>query len=246
MSQISVILVAAGSSSRFNHPNDKKTFVMLKSKAVWLHSAEIFLRRPDVKQLIVVVAPEDRADFLVRFGPNIAVLGIDVVEGGRQRADSVANGLQKVDPQSQWVVVHDAARPCWNADLLDSVLQAARKTGAALPAIPVDSTLKRSADGKRVDATEKRDGLYLAQTPQAFSRELIQQAFRDRGDFQPTDEAQLIERLGHEVAIVAGSPLNIKITRRDDLRLAQACLAAMPTARFDAPIHPFADDHLFR
>ena len=75
---------------------------------------------------------------------------------------------------------------------------------------------------------------------------MLAQCFAERGDFQPTDEAQLVEVAGNEVALVAGSPFNIKITTREDLRFAAACLEAMPTAKFDAPIHPFADDNLFR
>ena len=243
---MSVILAAAGQSSRFGHPTEKKTFVSLNSKPVWLHSADLFLKRPDVKQLIVVVAPEDKEEFYARFGPNVAVLGLDVVVGGRERSDSIANALEKVSESSQWVIVHDAARPCLDADMVQAVIDAAQTHQAAIPAIPVNSTLKRSADGQVIDKTEDRSQLYLAQTPQVFSKELLERAFAQRGDFQPTDEAQLVERMGHPVAMVPGSPLNVKITRHRDLAFAKACLAALPKPKFDAPTHPFADDNLFR
>lgn len=228
MPKISIIIAAAGNSSRFQNRDDKKPFIRLGSKAVWLHSTELFVKRADVKQIIVVVAPEDKKDFQVRFGPNIAVLGIDVVAGGKERSDSVANALEAVSEDSDLVLIHDAARPCIDAKLIDSVVESAMANGAAIPAIAVNSTLKRSSDGKVVDETVDRTNLYLAQTPQGFQRELIQQAYAQRTDQSPTDEAQLLESLGHRVAIVPGSPLNIKITHRGDLKLARTFLDAMP------------------
>ena len=246
MATFSVILAAAGKSSRFKDPNYKKPFAQLKQKAIWLYSAELFLKRNDVKQVIIVISPEDKEDFVSRFGPNLAVMGIDIAMGGAERADSIQNGLAKVDPSADYVVIHDAARPCIHADLVEDVFQSAIKNGAAIPAIPVYSTIKRSADGKFVDNTESRDHLYLAQTPQVFARQLIVNLYANRGDSQPTDEAQLAEEAGEQVAIVPGSPLNIKVTTKSDMRLATACLGAMPTAKFDAPIHPFADDNLWR
>ncbi len=144
------------------------------------------------------------------------------------------------------MAIHDAARPCVDADLIETVFQAAIKHKAAIPAIPVHSTLKRSGDGKFVDETVDRTSLYMAQTPQAFERQLLINLYAKRGDSQPTDEAQLAEQNGQAVALVPGSPFNIKITERADLRFAKACLDAMPTPKFDAPIHPFADDNLFR
>lgn len=246
MARFSVILAAAGKSSRFNDPNYKKPFAVLKRKAIWLHSAELFLKRSDVKQLIIVISPDDKEDFVSRFGPNIAVMGIDVALGGAERADSIQNALDKIDPANDYVAIHDAARPCIHADLIDDVFQAGLKHGAAIPAISVYSTLKRSANGRAVDETVDRSNLYLAQTPQVFKRSMIEMLYANRGDSNPTDEAQLAEQAGQHVAIVKGSSLNIKVTTKDDMRLAKACLDSMPVAKFDAPIHPFADDNLFR
>lgn len=246
MASFSVILAAAGRSSRFNDPNYKKPFAQVKGKPVWLYSVEVFQKRADVKQVIVVISPDDKEYFYGQFGANIAVMGIDVVLGGAERADSVENGLAKVDPDCDFVAIHDAARPCINADLVESVFSAAVQKGAAIPAIPVNSTLKRSSQGETIDETVDRTNLYAAQTPQAFNRKLIQELYEKRNGAQPTDEAQLLELNDQPVAIVEGSPFNIKITTQADLRFAQACLAAMPAAKFDAPIHPFADDNLFR
>lgn len=242
----SVILAAAGKSSRFKDPNFKKPFTNLKNKPVWLYSAELFLKRKDVKQLIVVISADDKEDFFSRFGPNIAVMGIEVVIGGAERADSVEKGLAKVDLSCEFVAIHDAARPCINPELVEAVFDAAKRSGAAIPAVPVNSTLKRSVSGSQIDETVDRTALYQAQTPQVFNRKLIQELYANRDGAQPTDEAQLLEMHGHTVAIVPGSSFNIKITTREDLRFAKACLDSMPATKFDAPIHPFAGDDLFR
>ncbi|MDG1874383.1 MAG: 2-C-methyl-D-erythritol 4-phosphate cytidylyltransferase [Mariniblastus sp.] len=246
MPSFSVILAAAGKSSRFNDPNFKKPFANLKNKPVWLYSAELFQKVAGVKQVIMVISPEDKDEFIGRFGANVAVMGIDVVLGGAERADSVEKGLAKVDPSCDYVVIHDAARPCIDQELIVSVMDAAIEFEAAVPAIPINSTLKRSAAGKMIDETVDRSNLYQAQTPQVFKRGLIQELYASRNGAQPTDEAQLLEMNGHPVAMVAGSPFNIKITKREDLRFARACLDSMPATKFDAPIHPFANDDLFR
>jgi 2-C-methyl-D-erythritol 4-phosphate cytidylyltransferase len=246
VSTFSVILAAAGRSSRFKDPNYKKPFAQLNRKAVWLYSADLFLKRADVKQVIIVISPEDKDEFLAKFGPNIAVLGVEVALGGNERADSVENALAKVDPGCDYVVIHDAARPCIDADLIESVFQSVKQNDATIPVIPVNSTLKRSGDGKFVEETVDRTNLYQAQTPQAFKRDLILSLYANRKGAQPTDEAQLAEMNGQRVAMVPGSPLNIKITTKQDLAFARACLEAMPKPKFDAPIHPFADDNLFR
>src|SRR5690606_22634765 len=112
MAKFAVIIVAAGKSSRFNDQHYKKPFVPLANRPVWLHSAERFINRSDVGQVIVVISAEDREDFMSKFGANVAILGIDVVDGGAERSDSVANGLARVKPNLEYVCVHDAARPC--------------------------------------------------------------------------------------------------------------------------------------
>lgn len=242
---IAVIIAAAGKSSRFRDDHFKKPFIRLDQKAVWLHSAEKFLNRPDVKQVIVVISPEDHEDFMSRFGPNVAILGVDVVHGGKERADSIERGVVKADPAAEFVLLHDAARPCVTDEDIDAVIAAARKHGAAILATPVNATLK-SVRNNVVEETVSRENKWLAQTPQVFRRETLIQAFAGRGDAQPTDEAELMEHRGHAVHVVTGSPLNIKITTRRDLKLAQAILKSMPAPKLDAPLHPFADDSLWR
>lgn len=246
MSTFAVILPAAGQSSRFRDKNYKKPFAPLDNRAVWLHSAERFVNRDDVKQVLVVISAEDREEFDSKFAANTAILGIEVVEGGDQRADSVAKALARVRPKIDFVAVHDAARPCIANEWIDKVFAAAEQTGAAILAIPVRGTLKRSADGGKIAETVPREGLWEAQTPQVFRRQLLLDAYAHRGSRTATDDAQLVEQIGHPVTIVEGSPFNLKITTKDDLRLAEAALKAMPKPKLLGPTHPFADGDLWR
>ena len=246
MSKFAVIIVAAGKSSRFTDQNYKKPYAPLAGKAVWLHSAERFIGRSDVKQVIVVISPEDREDFMFKFGANVAILGIDVVDGGKERSDSVLNGLARVKPDAEFVCVHDAARPCIVDEWITKVFDVAVKSGAAIMAIPVSGTLKRVAADKAIVETISREGLWEAQTPQVFRRQLLLDAHAKRGDVAATDDAQLVERLGQKVTIVVGSPINLKITTKEDLRFAEQALKALPKPKLKGPAHPFADDDMWR
>lgn len=246
MPSFSVILPAAGQSSRFRDAHYKKPFAPLENRAVWLHCAERFLNRKEVKQLILIVSPDDREAFMEKFAPNVLVLGVEVVEGGKERADSVERALEKVSDQCDYVAVHDAARPCIADSWIDNVFDAAVRSGAAILATPVVSTLKRVGPDHTIAATVPRDELWEAQTPQVFRKDLLFKAYAQRGTKPATDDAFLVEQLGHKVTVVAGSPINIKITTKDDLRLAAQLLKALPKPKGLGPAHPFADDDLWR
>ncbi len=246
MPKFAVILAAAGKSSRFKDKNYKKPFAPLANRAVWLHSAEKFLGRDDVKQLLLVISPEDREDFNFKFAANAAILGIDVIDGGVERADSIERALARVKPEIDFVAIHDAARPCLANEWITNVFEAAEKSDAAILAIPIAGTLKRMGANHTIAETVSREGLWEAQTPQVFRRQLILEAYAKRGGFNATDDAQLVERIGHAVTIIRGSPVNIKITAREDLRLAEKALDALPKPKFQGPAHPFADDDMWR
>ena len=246
MATFSVIIAAAGRSSRFRDEHYKKPFAPLENRAVWLHSAERFLNRDDVKQVILLISPEDRESFLMKFGANVAILGIEVVDGGAERSDSVANALARVKPEIDFVVVHDAARPCLAAEWIDRVFAAAVQTGAAILAIPVAGTLKRVGPDKAIRETVSRADLWEAQTPQVFRRDWLVDAYARRGKEPATDDAELVQRSGHRVTVVTGSSINLKITTKEDLRLAAQALRALPKPKIMGPAHPFADDDLWR
>jgi 2-C-methyl-D-erythritol 4-phosphate cytidylyltransferase len=246
MATFAAIIAAAGKSSRFGDRNYKKPFAMLGGRAVWLHSVDRFQSRGDVKQTIITVAPEDREEFDRKFGANVAIMGIEVVEGGEHRADSVQRALERVKSEIEFIAVHDAARPCIADKWIEQVFEAAQRTGAAILAAQVGETLKR-VDGKReITATVDRQSLWTAQTPQVFRRELLVEAYAKRGTNAATDDAQLVERLGHAVTVVPCSAMNLKITTRDDLRLAEQVLKVLPKPKPDGFSHPFAGDDLFR
>jgi 2-C-methyl-D-erythritol 4-phosphate cytidylyltransferase len=244
MGRFAVILPAAGKSSRFGEPGRKKIFADLDGRAVWLRAAEPFVGRDDVAQTIVAVAAEDRELFERRYRPNVAFLNITVVEGGAERHDTIARALDAVDPACEFVAVHDAARPCVSADLIDAVFAAAREFGAALPGIAVADTLKRVDPAtRRIVETVSRAELVAVQTPQAFRRDLLIRAYAARSEVpNATDDAQLVEALGHPVHVVDGSPFNLKITTAADLKVAAAFLQAMPKPKREGPAHPFADE----
>lgn len=246
MPSFAVILPAAGKSSRFRDPNYKKPFVPLDNRPVWLHAAEKFTNRSDVQQTLLVISPDDREAFQSKIGANAALLGIEIVDGGAARTDSVANALARVRADIDFVAIHDAARPCLADAWIDAVFAAAVKSGAAILAAPVNGTLKRLAADKTIAETVSREGLWEAQTPQVFRRQLLIDAYARRGGPPATDDAQLVERLGHKVTVVPGSPMNLKITTKDDLRLAAAILKALPKPKLLGPSHPFADDDLWK
>lgn len=246
MATFAVILPAAGKSSRFHDKYYKKPFAILNERAVWLHAAEKFLNRDDVQQVLVVVAPEDRDNFQTKFGANVAILGIDVINGGAQRVDSIANALEHVRPEIDYVAVHDAARPCIVDEWITKIFSAAEENGAAIYAVPVAGTLKRVGSNQTVSETVDRKGLWEAQTPQVFRRDLIVRAYAERGDLQATDDAQLVENIGQRVTIVPGSSINFKITTKEDLHLAKQALRALPKPTLKGPGHPFADGDMWR
>jgi 2-C-methyl-D-erythritol 4-phosphate cytidylyltransferase len=181
---------------------------------------------------IVVAVPAGHVDATRRLLARFRVPKIlAVVAGGVDRQESVWRALQQVPEDAERVVVHDAVRPFITPRLVEQVLAAAASAGAATCGLPVRETVKRVKDGV-VAATVPRQDLWLTQTPQAFRRALLWEAHDKarRDGFAGTDDAVLVERLGAEVAMVTGLGQNLKITTREDLRMARAWAAARPRA----------------
>lgn len=243
MPKFAVILPAAGKSSRFGD-KEKKPFATLDGRAVWLRAAELFVNRDDVCQTLLVIAPEDQDLFERRYRANIVFMNIQIVLGGAERFDSVANALAKLKPEVEFVAVHDAVRPCLTSPLVDAVFAAGAKQGAAMLAVLIPDTVKQADANGYVKATMPREGLWLAQTPQVFRKDWLLHAYSQRQQIaQPiTDDAQLIEAAGHKVFLVNGSTTNVKITSKEDLLLAQAIIKSRPEPKAKGPIHPFAGE----
>lgn len=207
-------MVAGGSGSRFGGP---KQFLQLAGKPVAAWSVAAARTASDG---VVLVIPDREG----RVGTD-GTFGADrVVAGGDSRADSVRAGLAAVPDEADVVVVHDAARPLADPALFAAVVDAVRAGGAAcaIPVLPVSDTLKRTVGGV-VASTLDRDGVVTVQTPQAFTASVLREAHREAG--QSTDDAGLVELMGVPVHTVPGDPRNLKITRPEDLHLAEALLS---------------------
>lgn len=229
MSKVAVIIPAAGKSERFG-AGESKTLAKVEGRPVFLHTIERFINRDDVIQTILVVAGKELEQVRTKYGPNLGFMGVKLVEGGDERADSVAAGLECVKEEADLVAIHDAARPCVTAEMIDAVFAEAARSGAAILAAPITGTIKRVSGAGVIDATVSREGLYEAQTPQVFRRQLIIDAYAKRpteGE-TVTDDAQLVERTGYPVAVARSDATNIKITTKADVTLANAILKARP------------------
>jgi 2-C-methyl-D-erythritol 4-phosphate cytidylyltransferase len=218
------LVPAAGSGSRFGADGPKQ-YSSLAGKPMLAHAAERLLAAREVEVVFVVLAPAD-AEFRDHdwsgFGQRLAPLYC----GGASRRDSVLNGLvamaSAVNP-NDWILVHDAARPCLGAAELRRLIDAAAgdEVGGIL-AVPVSDTLKRADDEQRIAETEPRDGLWGAQTPQMFRHAMLLRALR--GIEHVTDEASAVEALGYKPKLVEGSTRNLKVTLPADLEIAERLL----------------------
>ena len=224
--RVTAIIPAAGEGRRMGGTVEKQ-FLHLHGIPVLAHTLGVFDKSPEVDDVVLVVAPQQRQALKERvLGPYPCRKLSGVVDGGSKRQDSVARGLDAVPGDSGLVVVHDGVRPLVSVDLLGAVLKAANEHGAALAAIPAGDTVKR-ARGEVVVETLERETIWLAQTPQAFQVSLLRLAYEkaSRDRMMVTDDAALVESLGVSVHLVPGSPENIKVTTPTDLIIAEALLA---------------------
>jgi 2-C-methyl-D-erythritol 4-phosphate cytidylyltransferase len=218
------ILVAAGRGERMGGTRPK-AFLALAGQPILLRAARAFEAAPSVDALVAIV-PSAELEFAQEVLEPIAKLW-GVASGGERRQDSVQAGLALAPPAFDGVVlVHDAARPLVEVEMIEAVVAAARQTGAALPVLPVSDTIKRVRAGM-VEGTLDRAELCAAQTPQGFHFSLLAQAYAQAfaAGIALTDEAMAVERLGQPVRVVPGSPRNRKITTAEDLAWAEALLA---------------------
>ncbi len=218
------LIVAAGSGTRYGADGPKQ-FLNLGGKPIILHSLEIFQGCPAVDEIVLVLSTDGREEFARLMGKSNFSKLVSIATGGSTRADSVKNGLDVIVPQADAIVaVHDGARPLVNSDEIQRVIEKAVETGAACLVAEISDTVKRVNSGMVVETID-RSKLRRALTPQAFRYDILKRAF----DATPindsvTDECYLVERLGVPIACVEGSSLNIKITRPEDLVLAEMYL----------------------
>lgn len=226
---ITAVVPAGGQGVRMDSSVPKQ-FLTFGGIPLLVHALQTFESSPIISEIILVVPESDCDHCRNKIVPSHSIKKVkQVVAGGRKRRDSVLNGLQAASSSTEIFVVHDAVRPFLTESMIDEVVEAARKYGAAIVAIPTRDTVKRVDSKGFINETVSRDDLWLAQTPQAFQRDLLLRAHQQGqvdGCFDATDDAFLVERLGLSVAVVQGNSDNIKLTRPEDFQMAQAILAA--------------------
>jgi 2-C-methyl-D-erythritol 4-phosphate cytidylyltransferase/2-C-methyl-D-erythritol 2,4-cyclodiphosphate synthase len=223
--RVTAIIAAAGRGERVGGSLPKQLHV-IGGRVVLERSLAAFVTHPEIDEVIVALPSELAAappDFL-----GVASKPVRIVAGGERRQDSVANAFRAASETSELIVIHDAARPFASARLISRTIAAAAESGAALAAVPARDTVKRivGAEGpagtvRYVGETLPREAIALAQTPQAFRRDVLVTALAE-GGVDATDEAALAERAGYRVRLVEGEPTNIKITTPEDLPVAEA------------------------
>jgi 2-C-methyl-D-erythritol 4-phosphate cytidylyltransferase len=232
--KVSVIIPAAGlgtrmaAAARDKKPAASKQFTDLAGTPILIHTLRKFVAAPQVSEIWIALRKQEMGEFRDRLrSDDVAQKKVELVEGGEHRQQSVANALEGISAAAgDIVLVHDAVRPFVTQEIIQEVIEAAQKYGAAIAGLPAVDTVKqveRTAEGALITATVPRERVVLAQTPQGFRYEVLKKAFDEAtaDGFLGTDEASLVERSGKEVAVVMGSPRNIKITTPADMELAE-------------------------
>ena len=224
---ISVIMPAAGLSLRMG-ADVRKPFIMIGKKPIFFYTLEKFYRLKRVKEIIFVVNRKDLDTVKDKWADELKAYKVTkVIPGGKRRQDSIYNGLSQIDPDIKIILIHDAVRPLVHDAEIDAVIKDTEEKGAAIVASPMKLTVKKVDSNLNIIKTVPRQDLWMAQTPQGFKRDLIVNAYEKIKDsnIEFTDDAEVVEKAGHTVRIVPGSYDNIKITTREDLKLAEAMLA---------------------
>ncbi len=236
------VIICAGASARFGGKR-KKPFIEVAGRAAFLRSIEFFDKREDVNQMILAISPDDEELVKLKWGSNLSFYGVKLCLGGSERFETVANALEMIKDEIELIAVHDAVRCCLTDKWLEDVFVRAAETGAAILAAPLIPTLKKVSDGK-ITGTIDRENLYEAQTPQVFDAELLKKAYKNLENVDKTkitDDAALVEALGHDVHIVEADNSNIKITKKSDLPIAEAIIKGRPKPKPDGPIGPYVE-----
>jgi len=219
---VSAIIPVAGQGKRFGGKTPKQ-FLKIGEQSIIEMTLKKFISLADINHGVVVV-PENEIDFSEKIFRQI--IGFDqkfkITSGGEERQDSVFNGLNKIPPDTDIVVVHDGVRPLVSSQLISQSIKTAIKTGACIAALPVKETVKRVENGTVIE-TIPRDQLWQVQTPQTFKYSVLKEAHERARmmTYYSTDESALVEWNGHPVSVIPGEFKNIKITTTADLELAR-------------------------
>jgi 2-C-methyl-D-erythritol 4-phosphate cytidylyltransferase / 2-C-methyl-D-erythritol 2,4-cyclodiphosphate synthase len=223
---VAVVIAAGGIGTRMN-AGIPKQFLAIAGRPVLLHTIDSLASLDNVAQIVIALPPEhiQEAEAMLRHDPPR--VEVRCLPGGRNRQESVLNGVRQAQADVAVIMVHDAVRPLCDRGMMERVLAAARDKGAAVPGLPATETIQRVSRYGRVLATPPREELYAIQTPQAFRADILLSALElaNAEGFIGTDESSVVRRAGHPVFVVPGSPDNIKITRPLDLEVAALLLS---------------------
>lgn len=228
MSLKAVAVVVAGGSGERMGTLEPKQYLPLNGIPIIARTLKRFELSPSIESITAVVPPGDEGKFKEHIVIPYKLSKIStIVPGGRRRQDSVWNGLLATDPGAEVIVVHDGVRPFVTAKIIEECIKLAAIKGAVIMGLPVQETIKKCSEEGIVEITVPRNNLWIAQTPQAFRREIIMRAYTKalKEGICGTDDASLVESIGFPIHMLKGEPLNIKITTPDDLLLAKLILS---------------------
>lgn len=214
-----VVIVAAGSGSRMNMGINKQ-FIKLRDKEIIAYTIEKFYNHNNIDEIVVVIKEEEAEFFKSEILNKYNFENIKLTFGGKERQDSVYNGLKMLG-NCDIVLIHDGARPFISEKLIDNCIKEAKKYNAVVVGVPVKDTIKVINEENDIVDTPDRSKLWAVQTPQTFNYDILINSYEDafKNDFYGTDDAMLVERIGYKVKMIEGSYNNIKITTREDLNM---------------------------
>ena len=220
-----VVIVAAGTGSRMNMGINKQ-FIKLEGKEIIAYTIEKFYNNSNIEDIVVVVKEDEFEFFKEEILDKYNFKNIKIAYGGKERQDSVYNGLKLLDEKCDVVLIHDGARPFVSDKIIDKSIEEAKEHKAIVVGVPVKDTIKVIDNDKNIVDTPNRSVLWAVQTPQTFDYNILIHAYKDafKNGFYGTDDAMLVERIGYKVKMLEGSYNNIKITTQEDLNIGSQIL----------------------
>ena len=220
-----VVIVAAGTGSRMNMGINKQ-FIKLEGKEIIAYTIEKFYNNSNIEDIVVVVKEDESEFFKKEILDKYNFKNVKIAYGGKERQDSVYNGLKLLDEKCAVVLIHDGARPFVSDKIIDKSIEEAKEHKAIVVGVPVKDTIKVIDNDKNIVDTPNRSVLWAVQTPQTFDYNILIDAYKDafKNKFYGTDDAMLVERIGYKVKMLEGSYNNIKITTQEDLNIGSQIL----------------------
>lgn len=224
-------------------PDQIRPFAKVDNREIFMRTIELYANRDQVSQRILCVLPDDMSRVQEKYGPHLGFQGVSVTTGGPDWFGAVQRGLEKLKPPAQWVMIHDASRPAVPYGLLDALEQAAAKTGAAVPVLPLETDLVQLKPDRQIEAWATTGQLFHVQYPQLFRKDLLVAAYARRAARAGAgaDDAALVQASGAAIATVPGWRLNLRIDSDEMVRIAGDLLKHLPRPRRAAVISPFEE-----